>query len=160
MKKGISLIILVVTIVITLILLSIVIFNLSNDNITNKASEVSFKASIKMYQEQLNSYISNKRMEYKLRGEQYDPSSDLDLTVETAIPGMKEEDKLNFYISSGKLYYSGDNNQWASDISTDYVQTEGVNKPKLISGMTAVKWNNTTRTWDTVLKSKFRYYMV
>jgi prepilin-type N-terminal cleavage/methylation domain-containing protein len=35
-------------------------------------------------------------------------------------------------------------------IVTEYSASEGVNRPKLAQGMTAIKWNSGTSTWDTV----------
>jgi hypothetical protein len=150
MKKGISLIVLVITIVISLILLSVVIVNLSNDNMTDKSSEVVFKSNLKTYQDQLELYISNKNVEYKLRGEQYDPNNDVDFKIETVIPSIKAEDKNDYYVYNGKLVYSGENREWVGKVSSDYFEVELVNKPELVTGMTAVKWNNVTNTWDTV----------
>jgi Tfp pilus assembly protein PilW len=61
MKRGISLIVLVITIVVSLILLSVVVLNFSDDNIISKATEVSFKSTSKSYEDALMIYISNKK---------------------------------------------------------------------------------------------------
>ncbi|MDD3048373.1 MAG: DUF5011 domain-containing protein [Bacilli bacterium] len=35
-------------------------------------------------------------------------------------------------------------------VLVEYLASKGVNRPKLATGMTAIKWNTTTSTWDTI----------
>jgi hypothetical protein len=138
MKKGISLIILIITIIISLILLSVVIINISNESVTQRATEVSFKSNAKTYEEQLAMYISNKKMEAISKGERYDESlltmngSDVYYNgvkiddIKTVIPSIKDSDIKNienqdkgYYIKNGKLLYIGDETQvgWLNNTS-------------------------------------------
>jgi hypothetical protein len=116
MKNGLSLIILVITIIVSLILLSVVIMNYGDDNVTSKASEVAFKSNAKTYQDTLMLYISNKKLEAASQGKTYDPSSDTNLTMSNIIPNMKESDKDLYQIQNGNLVYigTGDSAIWAA----------------------------------------------
>lgn len=154
-KRGISLIILIVTIVISLILLSIVIFNLNNDNVTTKATEVSFKANINTFKNELELYILNKRMELISKGERLDPST-LNINGQdlgNIIPSIKNTPYISmFEIANGNLVYTNTNDyseqglkqtEWAQSVlgtvtvgsdvaidnSTNRIVADRVNKP-------------------------------
>ena len=58
-SKGISLIVLIITIIIVIILAAVVILTLSKNNPIESAKEARFKEDIKMYQDELNMYVSS-----------------------------------------------------------------------------------------------------
>jgi hypothetical protein len=153
MKKGISLIVLVITIVISLILVSVIVVNLVNDDVTNRAFEVKFKTNTKSYQDQLEMYISSKKTQAAINGQEYNPTTDVNLTIANAIPNMNEIDKTKYDIISGKLVYKG------TDVLTQklveevgvingvsYNKNKGVNKPLIPSGtgINAITYSGTT----------------
>ena len=73
-KKGISLIVLVITIIIMGILLSAVILNIKDDNISVKATETKIKNDVASIKEELQNYISHMEHEYTIKGDVYSKS--------------------------------------------------------------------------------------
>ena len=59
-KKGISLIVLIITIVVIIILATAIIVNLAQTNIIGNANEAVVKQDFKTFQEELNLYIADK----------------------------------------------------------------------------------------------------
>ena len=57
-KKGISLIVLIITIIVIIILAAVVILTLSKNNPIESAKEAAFKEDIRVYQDELNMYIT------------------------------------------------------------------------------------------------------
>lgn len=131
MKKGISLIVLVITIVISLILLTVAIMSFSQSDMTGKVTEVSFKSTARAYQDTLMMYISNRKMDLASLGKKYDSStlnanqyaawdntnSDITVSGKTAIkaiiPNIKDNDiakdsnsYIGFSVKAGKLVYN------------------------------------------------------
>lgn len=144
MKKGISLIVLVITIVISLILLSVVVLNFSDDNLISKATEVSFKSTTKAYEDALMVYISNRKMELASNGTKYNSLSlfanstmawddtNRNITVgiksgiKAIIPNIKDgdiakaPDNIGFSVINGQLVYVGATTEqqgWLDSIS-------------------------------------------
>lgn len=62
-KKGISLIMLVITVIVLAILASTVIINLSNTNIINEADKTVFKSDMASYKELYSIYLADKLIE-------------------------------------------------------------------------------------------------
>jgi type II secretory pathway pseudopilin PulG len=130
MKKGISLIVLVITIVISLILLTVAIMSFSQSDMTGKVTEVSFKSTARAYQDTLMIYISNRKMDLASSGKKYDSSTlnANDLTawdntedeiiinsrvgIKAIIPNIKNSDialgsnGIGFSVKAGKLVYN------------------------------------------------------
>jgi len=80
-------------------------------------------------------------------------------TVKYYVTSMKSTDGSKYIIQKGKLVYVGSDASsinWAKNSgvedskTSDYIVSEGVNKPKLATGMTAKKWNTSTLVWDTI----------
>lgn len=65
MKKGISLIVLIITVLVIIILATAVIVNLAQTNIVNNANEATVKQDFKTMQEELTLYIADKYVEEK-----------------------------------------------------------------------------------------------
>ena len=59
-NKGISLIVLIITIVVIIILATAIIVNIANTNIISNANEAVVKQDIKTFQDELDIYISDK----------------------------------------------------------------------------------------------------
>lgn len=119
MKKGLSLIMLIITIVIILILSSMVILNLNNGNLVSRASEVQFKNDLRTYQNEIAMYISSKKVKAELDGNVYytvklnadssslvyDGQASNGENIITIITTMKAEDMNKYVVSEGKLCY-------------------------------------------------------
>ena len=116
-KKGISLIVLVITIVVTTILAGVVIVGLKDNNPVLKANESLFKTDIAEFRSELSvSYVSEKAENRKFKSD----------TVNLAAEEMKaymESMKPLYYeklaVVKGKLVYIGENEleiKWAEEI--------------------------------------------
>ncbi len=167
--KGISLIVLVITIIVIIILAGSVILSLSENNPILSATEATYMASLQEYNSELSIVISN---EY-IKNYGFDPNTlyanawdgdpeNISGSVKQYITNMSVEDGKNYIIQKGKLVYIGSDQNSANLAGTvgiqnttsyDYVETKGVNKPKLVTGMTAVKWNTSTNTWEDVINT-------
>jgi hypothetical protein len=124
MKKGISLIVLVITIIVIVILAGAVIINLANNGPVMQASQATFKANLAEYNNELSLYISN---QYLLNDGKFNSDSLNALTpaeVKDIIKGITAEDAQKIRVIDGKLAYIGaDQNEivWAEqmDVSLD-----------------------------------------
>jgi Tfp pilus assembly protein PilE len=164
-KKGISLIVLVITIIVIIILAGAVILSLSANNPIAQASEATFKTTLDAYKSELTMTLSNKYVTDftfnpdTLSVPSWDGVSVATGTVKQYVTSMTAADGPKYIIQKGKLVYIGTDSNvmtWAQNSGvedskiSDYVVSEGVNKPKLATGMTAKKWNTSTLVWDTV----------
>ena len=132
-KQGISLIMLVITIIVIVILAGAVIVNLTNEstNTIETANEAKYKAKIGMYKSELVNGIAKKMLstdnaqditEYSATGED----------VKYYIPSLKTEDVNKFAIESGKLvlvdnaYADGaEETTWAAELGLTEESTGG-----------------------------------
>ena len=62
-KTGISLIVLIITIIVSLILLSVIILNLDKNNPIGSAKEVKFKTDIENFIDEISITYTNKKAE-------------------------------------------------------------------------------------------------
>lgn len=127
-KKGISLIVLVITIIVLIILAGTVILTLSNNNPVESAEEATFKSNVAEYKSELSLWIlsetGNKTGDYdykKLNADNTyakygDTSISEGATIKTIIASMKTGDLTKFVIQQGELVYVGDIN---SDIAKE-----------------------------------------
>ncbi len=110
-NTGITLIILVFTIVLMLILVGAIILSLDdNINTPDHAREVAFKEQVRNYQEQLQDYIGMIQAENSGRLDM----SKINLSgmeLNEALPGIKEEDKTKYEVEEGKLVYVGEDEE-------------------------------------------------
>jgi Tfp pilus assembly protein PilE len=72
MKKGISLIVLVITISVMLILLTIVVSELNSNNTIDKASEMQIKNDFNTFEDELEIFYSSCKMDFSLAGQNFD----------------------------------------------------------------------------------------
>ena len=132
MKKGISLVALVITIIVLIILTAAVILTATNSNIFGKSEEAVFKSDVTAFNEELTKSI----LEEQLQNNTFKPS-DVNATkdgtenasIEKWIPsikGTKYEDK--FEIANGKLKFKGtDANEikYANEVGIEVKTNQG-----------------------------------
>ncbi len=110
-KKGISLIVLVITIIVIVILATSVILSLADTNVIEQANEASFKANIESYNSELTLAISNKYIQdtsfnpNNFNAIPWDGSESVTGTVKQYIPSITKDDGENYAIVQGKLEY-------------------------------------------------------
>ena len=128
LKKGISLIVLVITIIVMIVLAGAVILALSNSGIIEKATSSAFKTDVKTIKEE----YEYKMAELKLNDETFDQAtlnaSDTTLSYNTkteeggslySIVPTAEKYKDEFEIRDGVLRYKGENYKklnWAEEV--------------------------------------------
>ncbi|MDD2627759.1 MAG: hypothetical protein PHR25_05150 [Clostridia bacterium] len=105
-KNGISLIVLIITIVIIITLAGTIILSLKRSNTINKAQEANFKTNMNSYKQQLNMYVSDEYLKTmvhsieNLNAETYEE-------IQKIIKGITEEQSKKIRIIKGKLLYVG-----------------------------------------------------
>jgi len=148
-RKGISLIVLVITIIVIIILAGSVILSLSRNNPILTAQEATFKNDMDSLQSELTMYITSKYTQ-TLGG--FDINT-MNGEVSTYIPSVTKYD-TDFDIVKGKLIYNGANTQTLAyvrnmnlDVSTVYDGTVAINKPTL---NVVNKTEGTVESWVNV----------
>ncbi len=101
-RRGISLIVLVITILVMIILAGVVVVSLQKNNPIERSKEARFKTNVVSYLDELN---------MTLLGEEY--ASGLKVINKTGdlkefIPSFKNEDEGKFEIKNNRLCYTGD----------------------------------------------------
>lgn len=117
-KRGVSLIVLVITIIIMTILATVIIVSLNNSGIIDRSNEAVFKANVDSYKTELSLYIADQYID----DAEYNPntlnaSTSTNPSITTVIPSMTTEDSAKFAVSSGNLVYVGSDAselQWAT----------------------------------------------
>jgi len=106
-KKGISLIVLVITIIILSILATVVITTLSETNIINKANITLFKNDMASYKEKYQFYLTNKLLEDStFKSDTLNVASSETAKISEILGNdIKDEYKNNFGIIAGRLIY-------------------------------------------------------
>ncbi len=152
-RKGLSLIVLVITILVMLILSGVVIVSLSKNNPVEKAKEAVAATDIASYKDELNLNIVNElTLNTSLKKE--DINENTVEGIKKYIPSLKKEHENIFIISAGELEVAP-------------------NKPKLDSGMIPIKYeknnwvicsetdpswyNYTKKEWANVMLSDGTY---
>ncbi|MDF2865508.1 MAG: regulator of chromosome condensation [Clostridia bacterium] len=125
-NRGISLVVLVITIIIITILAGSVIVNFVTNNPIDKANEAKFKNNIEEYNSELAMFISNKYLQdYGFRQNDFDAGvweegNDINGTIKECITSITKEDGKKFEIQDGKLVYVGQDSkelEWANNSS-------------------------------------------
>lgn len=112
-NKGISLIVLVITIIIILILAGAVILSLIQNNPIGQSKEAQFKANIDAYNSELNMAISEKYFaNYNFNPDTFDVpvwdgTGDGAGTIKEFVPSITDNDAKKFKIEDSKLVYVG-----------------------------------------------------
>ncbi len=102
-RRGISLIVLVITILVMIILAGVVIVSLQKNNPVEKAKEATFKTNLVSYIDELNMTLLGE--EYVSGVKVINKTGDL----KEFIPSFKKEDNGKFEILNNKLVYLGSN---------------------------------------------------
>lgn len=112
-KRGISLIVLVITIVIMIILSGAVILRIMDEDITQSAKDVVSKSNIVTLKEEWNNYLANLKIDYASKHKKALQISELVMTkeeVNKALPMLEKLDLQNqFEVEGGSLVYLGYN---------------------------------------------------
>lgn len=138
LRKGVSLIVLVVTIVVLLILVSVTILSVKDQDTVSKAKEAVFREDILNFQTEFNSYIDDKKFEAISLGQYYSPQNDSELDevrdyekLKKIMPSFSEKYseqyseqyekwKRKFIIQNGELVYTGeDTTKEVTDVLDD-----------------------------------------
>jgi hypothetical protein len=148
-RKGISLIVLVITIIVIIILAGTVILSLSKNNPILSAQEATFKNDMDSVQNGITMYITSKYAQ-TLGG--FDVNS-MNGEISTYIPNMTKYDST-FDVVKGKLIYTGTDIQTVAyarnmnlDVSTVYTGTAEIIKPTL---NVVNKTEGTVESWINV----------
>ena len=136
-NNGISLVVLIITIIVIIILTGVVILTLTNDNSISKSIKVAFMNDVESLLDELNIYNSDQKIfeerEYsssKLQADEtsitYDGVVDNDKTINDVLPSLKTMIKYNgqFEVVDGKLLFKGsdvDKKQWAGEMGIDVI---------------------------------------
>ena len=119
-KRGISLIVLIITIVVMLILVSIIVMSFSKSNPISKASEVKFKSDIKGFREELLATHASKAYDnLSYKKENVNISLDNYSEMKEYIEDISEKWCKKLYISKGELVYGGTDEtekKWFEDV--------------------------------------------
>jgi len=121
MKKGISLIVLVITIIVIIILAGAVVLSLSKNNPITAATEATFKANLSGYNNELSMYISSEYTNGLGNFDITNINTSTNNEIKQYIKGISDIDISKYRIVKGKLAYIGsDLNeiQWAKDLNT------------------------------------------
>lgn len=126
LKKGISLITLVITIIVIIILAGAVILTLSQNNPIQSANQAVFKSNVSGYNDELSLWMTSK---YASNGGNFDAegvnanNSDIKyqgLNIQDIIKSMSDTEASKFAIEDGRLIYVATSNEtekkWAEDI--------------------------------------------
>ena len=119
-RKGISLIVLVITIIVMVILAGAIILTLNNSGIISKSSEAVFKQNVKSYQSELSLYLADKLAEDAKFDVTTVKASNLTTpSIKDIIKSMRGSDVSKFEITTGLLKYVGTNKEeakWSEDL--------------------------------------------
>ena len=118
-KKGVSLIVLVITIIIVIILAGITVISLSQNAPIGKAKEATFKNEVTGLKSELEAYIAQQEIDTngKFKRDEFNASGE---ELEKIMPSIENSDYLQkVEIVNGKLVYIGNEKEeenWAKEI--------------------------------------------
>lgn len=128
-SKGISLIMLMIIIAVSLVLLAAVVLNIQKNDTVEASSELQFKSNIRTYQTELEDYINNKEVENGGRYNntlyatdkivKHDGEVIPNQTIKDIIPSIKDSELSKYYVYKSKLVYVGTDvkeQMWSTDI--------------------------------------------
>ena len=103
-KKGISLIVLVITIIVMIILASAVIISLSNSNIITKAKEAVLKTDVKNFAQELSVSLAEQKLNNK--DLEFEDVTETDVEeIKKYIPNFDEKYAGKIFIQNGEIVY-------------------------------------------------------
>ncbi|MEG0872550.1 MAG: hypothetical protein RSE00_01015 [Clostridia bacterium] len=132
-KKGISLIVLIVTIVVMIIITGAIILSVTEENPIDDANETRFKTDVTTYRDELLLHIEDKRTQQARSGNTYYAEEDPELVlltgrtasdgtpgkISTVLGNFKDRYKDKLEIRKGVLLYVGKSDQeasWAQEV--------------------------------------------
>ncbi len=104
--NGISLIVLIITVIIMIILAGAILLSLNSSIIINKAQEANFKTNMNSYNQQLNMYVSDEYLKTMVNNLE-DLNAETYEEIQKIIKGITEEHAKKIRIIKGKLLYVG-----------------------------------------------------
>lgn len=116
MKKGASIIVLVLIIVGAILVFTVVATYLNNSANMLEDFENDFKSSLIAYQDELDLYIKIEKSHNDFKEKELNVYGD---NLRNIIPYIKEEDMAKFGIKEGKIVYIGHDNseiKWSNEI--------------------------------------------
>lgn len=115
-NRGISLIVLLITILVMAILITTVVLSMKDQNLTESAFEATFREKIESYRIDIDDYVSKREFEEGISYNKDLLSANLDCimydnkiiegNIFSILNSMTEEDSKLFVINNGKLVYS------------------------------------------------------
>ena len=137
-KKGISLIVLIITIIVMAILATVVIANMNGDNSISAANELKIKSQVDNMKEEYNSFVAHMQNEYITKGKsfnvtklnannsngsaKYDGESiDNISSINDIITNIPDDFKGYFKIVNGKLEFDSTASGELTDVEKGYI---------------------------------------
>lgn len=125
-KKGISLVVLVITVIIMAILLGAVILEISDSGVETKAEEAAFKQTVSSFKDELDLYLNQQKLDSASNGKFFQISnftmdSSNTKNIITSSIGTNFENKLE--IKNGKLKliegsdFSEEEKRWFDEVN-------------------------------------------
>lgn len=116
MKKGASVIALVLIIVVTIAVFTVIVTSLNNSANMLEDSENEFKSSLIAYSDELELYIEVEQKDKKFKLEEFNVYGE---ELRNVIPYIKEEDMAKFGIKKGEIVYIGNDDserKWSEEV--------------------------------------------
>lgn len=108
-KRGISLIVLIITIIVMIILASVIVMSFSNSNPVGRAKEARFKSDLSGFKDEFLATCSDKGMsDEDFVKEDINIDSGNYTTIKEYIPDITEQYAKKLLIKNGNLLYIGD----------------------------------------------------
>ena len=142
-KNGISLIVLVITILVMIILAGVVIVSLQESNPINKAKEANFKSDVSNFASELGLGMSNE-LALNIGTTSTDVVAVKGEQVKKYVNSFSKKYENKIIIIDGKLGYLKDGSKeekWAEEAGLEIFKSP--NKPALSEGMIPIKFNGT-----------------
>ncbi|MEG0073351.1 MAG: hypothetical protein RR922_02080 [Clostridia bacterium] len=148
MKKGMSLIVLVITVLVMIILAGVVVVSLSANNPIDKAKEARFKTDISNFKTEINTTMLSHLTEDRLLAKKDINASKAGM--KEYIPSMGDEYYNKIEIINGELVFVGESEQekkWGKALGLGSNVKGGV--PQLVPGLSPIKWDYANKEEST-----------
>lgn len=158
-KKGISLVVLIITIIVMIILAVTVILTITKNNPIESAKEVVFKEDVRAFQDELNMYISNEytklqgQRDSKITANGYGKNGEND-SVYTYLPDFKKKYEGKLAIKEDMIAYVG-----TDEKEKYWLLNSGVYMPKTLTVKYVDQDGNKLRE-DTLIAILDNYYSI
>lgn len=132
-KKGISLLMLTITIVVLLILTGVTILNISNAGLIKNSEKTAFKNTAKSYLEELDNWISIEKMKHRGNFNENEVNASKEVAyngeyLQDIIKNIAEEDIEKYEIVGGRLVYTGNGVEDSEELEneTNWAKEAGI----------------------------------